>query len=235
VLSEKLTQQPLVRARLGIAEWTAGVTGKKAAQRIAYVSRQHAARRGKTTASLAERAACRVTEEHRRIALERVMTLATDVECRSESQLGDDVPRAGECCRQRFIRCGSRKGIERVGNRIEKRAVRRILSESQRQLGNGRRAGKAAHVFSEHGPRTNDIESTEGVKIATRLRVELRGALREEVERAAEAPRGAARPLGKNTAHSAIARDEAKDARGLEVVEGVENNGVGGQDCHDAI
>jgi hypothetical protein len=39
MLREKLAQQPLVRARIGIAEWKTGVTSEKTAQRITRLRR----------------------------------------------------------------------------------------------------------------------------------------------------------------------------------------------------
>src|SRR5450830_2180005 len=106
------------------------------------------------------------------------------------------------------------------------------MAKAKSELGDCGRAREAPHVFREHRSRAHDVESAQRIQIATGLCVELCDTLGKEIERGPESPSGSARALGQHAAHAAVARDETQDAGGLEVVEGVEDDGVGSEDCH---
>ena len=77
-----------------------------------------------------------------------------------------------------------------------------------------------------------DIEAGERVKLASRLRVDLRGPGSEEVERGSEATLGTSSATRQNGLQACLARRELEDARRLEVVEYVEYDGIRSERRH---
>ena len=127
--------------------------------------------------------------------------------------------------------CG-RERVERGGDGVEQPLIGGIATEAQRELGDGRGTGEPSEIARELGARQRDVETAQCVEVPARLRVELCTALRKEIERASEAPRGAPRALGEHAAHSGVAGDDPQDARGLQVVERMEDDRFGREQRH---
>src|SRR5206468_7473445 len=107
-----------------------------------------------------------------------------------------------------------------------------VASEAQCQLGDDGSAGKPRKISTESGPRALDVEATEGVEITSGLGVQLRRALSEEVERTPEAPRRPPRATREHRPHPRLSHDETQDPRRLEIVEDVQDDGLGREEGH---
>ena len=128
----------------------------------------------------------------------------------------------------------ARERVEREGDGVEEGRIGGVAAEAERELGDGRRAGEPAEILGELGALLRDVEGAQGIEIAARLGVELRAALREQIERAAEPARGAARALREHAPHPRLTRDQPQDPRRLQVVERVEDDRVGREQRHDS-
>src|SRR5687767_6108642 len=112
--------------------------------------------------------------------------------------------------------------------------MRVLTAETQRELRERRCAGEAAEVLGERRTRPLNIERSQCMEIATWLRGYLRDAAREEVQRAAVAAPAAASAARERRLDPELARRDPHDARGLEIVEDVQDDGIGPEEGHAA-
>ena len=86
---------------------------------------------------------------------------------------------------------------------------------------------KSTERTGELAPRAGRVEAGEHVEIARRMHPHVRDAAREQVDGAAERAFRPPRAAGDHREHSSVARGEADKARGLAVIERVEDEGIG--------
>src|SRR5689334_8480559 len=96
MLGEKLAEQALVGAPRRIVERSHASAGEELAERGASFRRQHAPGRSQARATRAERATGGMAEHDGRALVERRVTFGAHIHRRTEAELGDDVPCAGE-------------------------------------------------------------------------------------------------------------------------------------------
>ena len=148
-------------------------------------------------------------------------------------RLAEELPRGGERGLVRVLRLGERDAVQCAGEHVEELGVRFVRgAESEHDLGHGARAGEAAEVVAERGSRPRHVESAQRLELAPLAQVQLGGALREEIHRGADLAAVPPRAAREHGLHAGVARGEAEDARGLRVIEGVEDDRVGLDERH---
>src|SRR5439155_6381191 len=104
--------------------------------------------------------------------------------------------------------------------------------ESQGELRDDGGAREATEVRAELRSRARDVEGTEGIEVAPSFDVDLGRSLREEIERATKAPARPTCTASEDGTEASIVGHHAKDARRLEVVEPMQDDGLGEEQRH---
>ena len=100
--------------------------------------------------------------------------------------------------------------------------------------GSGCTNEKSTERTGELAPRAGRVEAGEHVEIARRMHPHMRDAAREQVDGASERTLRTPRTAGDHREYSRVARRDADDARGLAVVERVEDEGIGLDEAHSS-
>ncbi len=165
--------------------------------------------------------------------LHRGMTDAAGMQGRGEPELGDEVPRAREAGLDCSGGLGRRHVVEGSGQRIEERGVALVGgAEVEDELGERGGPGEAPEIGAQGGSCVRNLERAQGLELAALLEVEVGDPLDEEVERHPESAAGPPHSFGERRLHADSAGLEPDDAGGFRIVEGVEDDGLGGDEGH---
>src|SRR6185369_6954000 len=119
MLGEELAKEALVSASRRLVERYLVPAGKEVTECAARIGGQHTARRCEPAAARAERATRWMAEHDRRVLGERRVAFRADVHRGTESQLGDDVPCAGQRRGERGFARRTRERVEREDDGVE--------------------------------------------------------------------------------------------------------------------
>ena len=214
MLANELAKQALVRARFLSVDDRMRFAAQPVAQRRARASREGSSATREVRTSRAEHAAHGMAERRRRVTVDDGVAFGARVDGRRDAKLREKAPAAGE-----------RDVARTIGRRLAPASSSTSATASNTpaasaswpkrsvELRDRAGAGEALETRAEARARARHVERAQRVEVAARLGVQLRRALREEIERGAEPLPGRARTACEDRPHSGVARQQADDAR----------------------
>lgn len=196
MLTNELPQETLMRSRLLAIGDGVRFAAEPIAKRSPSVTGECATPAREMRAASAESAASRMAEHRRQVYGNRAVTFRARVDRRCHAKLEENPPACGERAVTRAIARRSRKLVERASNSVEQTRIGSVVAEPERELGDCASASEALEMRSERCTLARRVEGAQGVELATRFAVKLRGSLRKKIEGRAEAAARRARATG---------------------------------------
>ncbi len=163
-------------------------------------------------------------EAHHLVLGELAMTERAAVERGREAELADEAPGGGERAPGDRVVRGDADRVEPDGERVVDRAPFVLGGEAHAELAERGRCGEALERRCQLGARARRVEARQRVEVATGVDGEMRHPAREEIEPLPETALGPFGPARDHAHHARLARRQADDARGLAIVEPVQDD-----------